>query len=73
MTPQEITDYKQRWIRLGNNNSIQIHSDLAIQAKEWCRRHLERHQWKWIHIVMYTSIHFILSTIKTAKRFVKNF
>lgn len=46
MTPQEIADYKQRWMCLGNNDPIRIHSDLAIQSKEWCRRHLERHQWK---------------------------
>ena len=45
MTPQEIAEYKQRWMSTGNTNPVRLHSDLADQGKTWCRRQLERHQW----------------------------
>jgi hypothetical protein len=45
MTPQEIADYKQRWMSTGNNNPVRLHSDLDTEGKTWCRRQLERHQW----------------------------
>lgn len=45
MTPQEIADYKQRWMASGNNNPVGIHSDLDVKAKDWCSKNLERHQW----------------------------
>ena len=44
MTPQEVSDYKMRWMREGGH-SVRLHSDLDIAGKEWCRRNLERHQW----------------------------
>lgn len=46
MTPQEIAEYKQRWMSTGNNNPVRLHSDIDTQGKTWCRRNLERHQWK---------------------------
>ena len=46
MTPQEIADYKQQWMSTGDNNPVRLHSDLDTQGKTWCRRNLERHQWK---------------------------
>ena len=46
MTPQDIAEYKQRWMSTGNNNPVRLHSDLDTQGKTWCRRNLERHQWK---------------------------
>lgn len=42
MTPQEISDYKLRW-RPGY--TVDVHSDLHIQCKDWCRKNLERWQW----------------------------
>ena len=45
MTPQEIAEYKQRWMSTGNINPVRLHSDLDTQGKTWCRRNLERHQW----------------------------
>jgi len=45
MTPQEINEYKLRWMR-GTPYSVRLHSDLDTQGKTWCRRNLERHQWK---------------------------
>jgi hypothetical protein len=46
MTPQEVSDYKNGWMASGNNNPVRLHSDLAVQGKDWCRRHLDRWQWK---------------------------
>ncbi len=46
MTPQEISEYKMRWMSSGTYFSVRIHSDLADEGKTWCRRQLGRHQWK---------------------------
>ncbi len=57
MTPQEIAEYKQRWMRTGNNNPVRLHSDLDTQGKTWCRRNLERHQWSmttWTNVYEHT-------------------
>jgi hypothetical protein len=43
MTPQEIFEYKQRWKT--SAYIVHVHSDLDIQCKDWCRRHLQRHEW----------------------------
>lgn len=43
MTPQEISDYKLRWIN--NSFSVRLHSDLDWKGKGWCRKNLQRHQW----------------------------
>jgi len=42
MTPQEISDYKMRW-RPGY--SVDVHSDLHVQCKDWCRKNLNRWEW----------------------------
>ena len=44
MTPQEITDYKQKWMST-KNYSVIFNDSMDVKAKDWCRRHLERHQW----------------------------
>lgn len=44
MTPQEISEYKQRWISNGGY-AVRLHSDLDVAGKDWCRKQLERHQW----------------------------
>ena len=44
MTPQEIADYKQQWMQ--DCFHVRLHSDLDVQGKDWCRRNLERWQWK---------------------------
>ena len=57
MTPQEIADYKQQWMSTGDNNPVRLHSDLDTQGKTWCRRNLERHQWKmntWTNVYEHT-------------------
>lgn len=43
-TPQEISDYKNSWMK--NNFPVRLHSDLDVKGKDWCRRNLERWQWK---------------------------
>ena len=45
MKPQEIAEYKMHWMSKGAH-SVRLHSDLDTQGKTWCRRNLERHQWK---------------------------
>jgi hypothetical protein len=51
MTPQEISEYKMKW-RPGT--IVRIHSDLDWEAKQWCRKNLERHQWS---MDTYTSVY----------------
>jgi len=46
MTPLEIAEYKQRWMSKEETHSVRLHSDLDTQGKTWCRRNLERWQWK---------------------------
>lgn len=41
MTPQEIFEYKQRWM---TGYAVRIHSDLRDRAKTWCKQ-LGKHQW----------------------------
>jgi hypothetical protein len=57
MTPQEIHDYKMRWVP---GYSVRLHSDLTDTGKAWCRRNLERHEWSftaWTHVYEHT-FHF---------------
>ena len=42
MTPQEIAEYKMRW-RPGYQ--VDVHSDLDVQCKRWCRGNLNRWEW----------------------------
>lgn len=69
MTPQEIAEYKQRWMSTGNNSPVRLHSDLADAGKTWCRRQLERHQWKmntWTDVYEHT---FYFEDIRAAQNF----
>lgn len=73
MTPQEIADYKQRWMSTGNNNPVRLHSDLDTQGKTWCRRTLERHQWSmktWTNVYEHT---FFFEDIRAAQNFAMEF
>lgn len=45
MTPQEISDYKQRWMRLGKFYTVAIHSDNRWAAIQWCKVQLFKQQW----------------------------
>jgi uncharacterized protein YjlB len=57
MTPQEQFDYKQKW---KPGYTVRLHSDLADRGKDWCRRHVERHEWsmsEWTDVYEHT-FHF---------------
>jgi Leu/Phe-tRNA-protein transferase len=43
MTPQQISDYKQKWMKDGGY-AVRMHSDLRNECKTWCKK-LEKHQW----------------------------
>ena len=43
MTPQEIFEYKNRW--KPESFQVDIHSDLDVQCKDWCRKNLNRWEW----------------------------
>jgi len=42
MTPQEQHEYKLKW-RPGF--SVQVDVDNDVWGKDYCRKHLERHEW----------------------------
>ena len=45
MTPLEIADHKRRWMSSGDNNPVNIHSDLREQAKDYCKTKMDQSQW----------------------------
>ena len=52
MTPLEIFEYKQRWIRNGGYK-VRLHSDLGDSGKEYCKVQMFKHQWdfkKWSNV-----------------------
>lgn len=42
-TPIEIFEYKRAW--RPRSTSVKVHSGIDCKCKDWCRKHLERHQW----------------------------
>jgi len=42
MTPLEISEYKMRW---KPGFTVDVHSDLDVQCKAWCRGNLNRWEW----------------------------
>lgn len=51
MTPQEIFEYKQRWMPMAYN--VPLHSDLRSKGVNWCKQ-LEKHEW---NHVKYTDVY----------------
>ena len=43
MTPQEIFEYKNKW--KPDAFVVDVHSDLDVQCKDWCRKNLNRWEW----------------------------
>ena len=43
MTPQEVFEYKRSWLKKGYQ--VDVHSDLDVQCKSWCRGNLNRWEW----------------------------
>lgn len=72
MTPQERFDYKTKWMQ-NSSNAVKIHSDLEFDAKQWCKKNLEQHQW---HFSKYTAVYedtFYFEDEVTQKEFKKEF
>jgi len=70
MTPIEIFEYKNKW---KPGFSIRLHSDLTDQAKTWCRRNLQKHQWSmtdWTNVYEHT---FHFEHEQNAKQFKERF
>ena len=71
MTPQEISEYKLKW--RANGIAVQLHSDLDVAGKDWCRRRLERHQWAFNpHTAVYAHT-FLFENAANAAEFVTHF
>ena len=73
MTPQEIAEYKQRWMSSGNNYPIKIHSDLDIEGKYWCRKNIERHQWSFVKYTDHYEHTFYFEDQKMSQQFAQEF
>lgn len=43
MTPQETFEYKLKW--KPRAYTVRVHSDLATECKDWCRRNCNRWEW----------------------------
>lgn len=70
MTPQEIFEYKQKWLP---GTSVIIHSDLRREAVDWCKQNFSKHQW---HYGKYTDVYrdtFWFETQEHADQFTKQF
>jgi len=71
MTPQEINDYKLKW--KPNAHTVDVHSDLHIDCKYWCRKYLERWEWS---MNTYTDVYshtFYFEREEAANRFKTKF
>lgn len=42
MSPQEIFNYKLRWLP---GHTVRLHSDLVDQGKTWCKRQCRKEEW----------------------------
>lgn len=47
MTPQEIAEYKYRWVG-DTGNRILVHSDSRSSILEWLKLSVPKHQWHMI-------------------------
>ena len=73
MTPQEISEYKQRWMSSENSYSIKIRSDLDDEGKYWCRKNLERHQWSFRKYTDHYEHTFYFEDQKMSQQFAQEF
>lgn len=70
MTPQEISDYKMRW---KPGIQVDVHSDLDVQCKTWCRKNLSRWEWS-MNVYTYVYAHtFYFEHAIHAEEFKKQF
>ena len=72
MTPQEIYEYKQRWMST-NTHPVTLDEYLEFDGKSWCRKNLESKVWKFSK---YTDIYehtFYFEKVEDAEAFRKKF
>lgn len=70
MTPQEIFDYKIKWMP---GYSVTIHSDLRSPATQWCKLWMNPIHWKHIkHTDVYQDT-FHFAKLAQAKGFAETF
>jgi len=72
MTPQEIHEYKIKWL-MQCEYHVEINEDLDYSAKRWCRQNLKQHQW---HFTSHTDIYAHTLSFETREfklQFVNNF
>jgi len=70
MTPLEISEYKMRW---KPGFQVDVHSDLDVQCKAWCRGNLNRWEWS---MDTYTDVYshsFYFEEEQTAAEFTRKF
>ena len=72
MTPQEISEYKQRWMSSGAFQ-IKSHSDLEFECKLWCKKNLERHQWSFRKYTDHYEHTFYFEDQKMSQQFAQEF
>jgi len=46
MTPQEISDYRVKWIATEDFSDVSIYSDDFVSATQWCHEELKPGSWK---------------------------
>jgi hypothetical protein len=63
MTPQEIFDYKTQWM-MNSKHYVKINEDADFDAKQWCKKNLEQHQW---HFTRYTDVYEHTMYFETAE------
>ena len=71
MTPLEISEYKMRWKPEGFQ--VDVHSDLDVQCKHWCRGNLNRWEWS---MDTYTDVYshsFYFEEEQAAAEFTRKF
>ena len=71
MTPLEISEYKMRW--KSDGFQVDVHSDLDVQCKHWCRANLNRWEWS---MDTYTDVYshsFYFEEEQAAAEFTRKF
>jgi len=53
MTPQEIVDYKRKWLGTARHET-KIHSDYTSATRTWLKDHVPKHQY---HVQEHTNVY----------------
>ena len=71
MTPLEIFEYKNT--QKPNGFQVDVHSDLHIECKDWCRKNLERWEWSMDTYTYVYSHSFYFEKEQAAREFERKF